>query len=136
MAERGVAAVEFALGFVVLLVPAVLLVMSFGPLLERRVLARTVAVETARTLALHRTVDESTVRSLFAGSSGVGADELGVAACGVVSGSLAPIEPCGAAAGEVEVRVTIGVPAGVLRFGPAAVSATHREPVDPFASRP
>jgi hypothetical protein len=50
--ERGVVAVELALSVLVLLVPVAILVLSFAPVLERRALARSFAVEVARSMVI------------------------------------------------------------------------------------
>jgi hypothetical protein len=52
MRDRGHAVVELALGVGVLLLPAAIVVLSFGPWAERRVDAEAVAAEAARTAVL------------------------------------------------------------------------------------
>lgn len=121
MAERGIAAVEFALGFLVLVVPAALLVLSFGPSLEGRLAARALAVEVARAVV----VDGPTTDAVSGSAVG---ENVAVAVCdGRESADCAP--------DEVVVRVVVQVPGGPFSAAPMRVTAEHREPIDPFASR-
>ena len=50
--QAGVAAIELALGFALLLVPMALVVLSFAPLLEARASARSGAIAAARTIVV------------------------------------------------------------------------------------
>ncbi len=52
MSDTGHAAVEFAMAVAVLLLPAALVVMAFGPWSERRVLAESAAAEAARVVVI------------------------------------------------------------------------------------
>lgn len=133
MDERGSAPIEFAAGVLLLLIPVVLLVVSFAPALERGVLARSLAADIGRSVALaggsvsdadlvgwNRRVQES----------GATPDEVVVGLCGA---PLVPIEILGSckdpAFVEVAVRVAVG---GVV----SDVEHHHRQPVPRFRSVP
>lgn len=133
MDERGSAPIEFAAGVLLLLIPVVLLIVSFAPALERRVLARSLSADIGRSVALaggsisdadlvawNRRVQES----------GVTPEEVLVGLCGA---PMVPIEflgPCtDSAVVEVTVRVAVG---GVV----SEVEQRHRQPVPRFRSVP
>lgn len=130
MSERGSAPVEMALGVLVLIVPAVFLVLSFGPLLEHRNDVRRVAAESARAYVL----SEGEVEAAFEVLSSLG--EFKVGFCDE------PAEPRQARSmcefgrsGHVE--VVVEAPAVVSFFGDRTVTVSwrHREPIDPYRSR-
>lgn len=140
MRERGAAAVELALGVVVLLVPALLLVTSFGPALERRVLARSLAAETARTLVeAGGALDSVSIDRLvaLARSAGVAPNAVRVAVCGEALVPLVDAAGCelaGRTALDVTIEVTVDPQ--LLAGGPGTVSHVHTEPTNPYRSRP
>ena len=139
MRERGVVAVELALGVLVLLVPVAILVLSFAPLLERRALARSLAVEIARSIVISDgQVGPGLKRMLWQVEvSGVGPDEVRVAVCGdQFREAVAVAGWCSLVGPTVEVSVEIAVEPKLVPGGPASVTYTHREPVDPYRSRP
>jgi hypothetical protein len=137
--ERGSAAIEFALGFLVLLVPVAMLVLSFGPTLERRVLARSLATESARAIAHSGGVlpvgFETTLGSMLR-ASGVADDSVRIDICGKPLSSLGQSTACHEWTPSVEVRVVVDVGEQWLPGGPESVSATHVEPMSPYRSRP
>lgn len=140
MNERGTAAIELSLGIVVLVIPVAILVLSFGPTLERRVLARSLANETARVI-VHNDGDVSArERDRLMGIARVaGADpaSVRVGVCERVLRPLPEVEGCppeGRA--EVTVTVEVAVQPQLLPGGPDVVSHTHTEPLDPYRSRP
>lgn len=140
MSERGSAAVELALGVIVLLIPALLLVVSFGPALERRVLARSLAAETARTLIeADGVLDAVSLDRLvaLARSAGVAPSSVRVSVCGEALVPLGDADGC-ELAGRTELDVTIEVTVRprLLPGGPATVSHVHTEPTNPYRSRP
>lgn len=140
MSERGSAAVELALGVIVLLIPALLLVVSFGPALERRVLARSLAAETARTLIeADGVLDAVSLDRLvaLARSAGVAPNSVRVSVCGealVPLVNAAGCELAGRAAVDVTIEVTVDPQ--LLPGGPTTVSHVHTEPTNPYRSRP
>ncbi|MEX2279860.1 MAG: hypothetical protein WEA76_07195 [Acidimicrobiia bacterium] len=140
MTERGTAPIELAVGVLVLLIPVALLVLSFGPVLERRVLARSLAVETARTLVeANGVLSDGDLARLVWQAESAGADpaSIRVELCGAREVSLVDIDGCPSTSGEgVEVRVEVPVEPRLLPGGPAAVSYTHLEPVEQYRSRP
>lgn len=130
MREQGTAPVEFAAGTLLLLVPVLVLVMSFAPALERRVLARSLAADIGRTLALGWEDAGEPDRWLRqAALSGVAGSEVRVAVCGAPLAPLGSVGPC-AESGEVVVTVVVDVD-GIVE----SVSHTHTEPVPPYRSR-
>jgi hypothetical protein len=132
-------AVELALSVLVLLVPVAILVLSFAPVLERRTLARSFAVEVARSMIVSAgDVGPGVERMLWqAGVAGVGPDEVRVAVCGDPLREVADVVGwCPIVGLSVEVTVEIAVETNLLPGGPTVVTYTHREPVDPYRSRP
>lgn len=133
MDERGSAPIEFAAGVLLLLIPVVLLMVSFAPALERRVLARSLAADIGRSVAL---AGGSVSDADLVGwnrrvrESGVAPDEIVVGLCGA---PMVPIEILGSCADpavvEVAVRVAVG---GVV----SEVEYHHRQPVPRFRSVP
>jgi hypothetical protein len=137
--ERGVVAVELALSVLVLLVPVAILVLSFAPLLERRTLARSLAVEIARSIVISDgQVGPGLERMLWqAEVSGVGPEEVRVAVCGDQLREVVDVTGrCSIVGPTVEVSVEVAVEPNLLPGGPMSVTYTHREPVDPYRSRP
>ena len=139
MTERGSAPIEFAVGVLVLLVPVALLVLSFGPALERRVLARSLAMDVARELVVSggAVSAESVVRfSRLVETSGVSLTAVRIGVCGGPTRPVDTIDACPLGAREtVEVEVEVEVEQ-VLPGTPEVVSHTHTEPLDPFRSTP
>ena len=138
MRERGVVAVELALSVLVLLVPVAILVLSFAPLLERRTLARSFAVEVSRSIVISGgQVGPGLERMLWqAEVSGVGSDEVRVAVCGDELREVVDVVGwCPIVGSSVEVSVEVAVEPHLLPGGPSSVTYTHREPVDPYRSR-
>jgi len=140
MSERGSAAVELALGVVVLLIPALLLVASFAPALERRVLARSLAVETARTLIeAGGALDATSLGRLvaLARSAGVAPNSVRVGVCGDALVPLVDAAGCELAGRTaVDVMIELTVHPQLLPGGPATVAYVHIEPTNPYRSRP
>jgi hypothetical protein len=137
--ERGVVAVELALSVLVLLVPVAILVLSFAPLLERRTLARSLAVEIARSIVISDgQVGPGLERMLWqAEVSGVDPEEVRVAVCGDQLREVVDVTGrCSIVGPTVEVSVEVAVELNLLPGGPTSVTYTHREPVDPYRSRP
>lgn len=140
MTERGAAAIELSLGIVVLLVPVALLVLSFGPTLERRALARSLAVEAGRSIVMSEGDIGEAIEGMVwrASFSGVAPGELRVTVCGAGPASVTDVsDHCALDRFEaVDVRVEVAVEPRLLPGGPATVAYTHHEPVDRYRSRP
>lgn len=136
VSERGSVPIELALGVLVLLAPAALLVLSFGPLLERRNLVRALASETARAVVLTGgEVDRALARLVAdAEAAGVDASMVEVGVCGPPAPVADVVMGCGLARGSV-VEVTVRLPVEAP-IGPGSVSYVHREPVPALRSRP
>lgn len=139
MTERGSAPIEFAVGVLVLLVPVALLVLSFGPALERRVLARSLSVEVARVLVFSGgpVSSDSVLRfSRLIEASGVSPDSVRIGVCGNPARPVGMIDGC-PLAGRTSVEVLVDVEvASWLPGGPEVVSHTHIQPLDPYRSTP
>jgi hypothetical protein len=139
--ERGSAPIELVLGIGLLLLPVVVTVLAFVPVLERRSLAGALAAQTASLVAIGHPVDEAlALLEEDAAFAGIPAEDLGVGLCapvrepGVVVGGCEP-----EAGGVVSVTVLLTGPAvptpfGVVGGGP--ISVTRVQPVDRHRSLP
>lgn len=140
MKERGSAALELALGIAVLVLPALLATVSFGPWLEARSFVRAASAEAARAAVLAEG-DPGTagVGAALAMAEGRGIDGMRIGMCGA-----SPTEggggECELARGGV-VTATVSVDVALVStpwgdIGGVAVTATHVEPVDVYRSLP
>lgn len=138
MSDRGHAAVELALAAGVLLLPAAIAVLAFGPWSEARVEAEAIAAEAARAAVIELDLDTAT-SSLFEHADELGLDasniRLGWCGAGPSTGSTGT---CPLSRGSV-VTVTVEVwtplistPWGAV--GGLWVSADHVEPIDLYRS--
>lgn len=142
--ERGSAPVELALGVAVLLFPAALVVLSFGPWLEARTFVRSGAAVVARQIAV--TGSESSVAqglAAMAGSAGIEVDSVAVQLCSGSPVTLGAANPSGCLplprAGAVTVTVLVAVPVVSTPWGEIGgltVEATHSESLDLYRSMP
>jgi hypothetical protein len=138
MTDRGHAAVELALGIGVLLVPAALAVLSFGPWSETRVAAEALAAEAARAtvLVLSHAAGEAVVVEQ-ASTLGLDAEMVRVGWCGADPENPAA-GVCSFARGSVvSVSVEVWTPLVSTPWGPVGglwVSADHSEPIDLYRS--
>lgn len=142
MRDRGHAALELALAVGVLMLPAALAVLSFGPWAERRVDAEALAAEASRAavLELDQRAGEALVASLT-GQLGIPADLVRVGWCGATPASLsAPAGTCPVVrGGAVSVTVQLWTPLVSTPWGEAGglwVSGGHSEPIDLYRSLP
>jgi hypothetical protein len=132
--ESGFVATELAFGVAVLVLPVVLLVVTFPRWSERQVTARVIGREVARRAARDAVCDRGAAQALGATM----ARNLGVPP-GDVTVDLACADGAGlTAGGDVEAAVTIVMPAvqvpAVGGVGAWSWTARHREPVDRYAS--
>lgn len=142
MTDRGHAAVELALAVGVLLLPVALVVMSFGPWSERRVLAESAAAEAARVAVIeldHGSGAAAVRRAVL--SHGLSEDLVRLGWCGSSTGPLsAPRGSCPLTRGSTAtVIVEVWVPLVETPWGGVGglwVRAMHAEPVDVFRSLP
>lgn len=142
MTDRGHAAVELALAVGVLLLPVALVVSSFGPWLERRVLAASAAAEAARVAVIeldHGSGAAAVGRAVV--SHGLSEDLVRLGWCGSSTGPLwAPQGSCSLTRGSSALAVVeVWVPLVKTPWGDVGglwVRASHSEPVDLFRSLP
>jgi hypothetical protein len=142
MIDRGHAAVEFALAVGVLLLPVAVVVSSFGPWSERRVLAESAAAEAARVavIELDQARGVEVVRQAVL-AHGLSEDLVRLGWCGSSPGPLvAPTGSCPFTRGSsVRAVVEVWVPVVNTPWGEVGglwVSASHVEPLDAFRSLP
>lgn len=133
MRERGSAPLELALGIGMLVVPALLVVVSFGPWLAAREFVRSAAAEGARAGVLAvadpagAAVEAVGQMAAGRGYPGVEVVPCGGGGCSLERGSL------------IEVRVMMEVPLIATPWGDVGgveVAAVHREAVDAYRSLP
>lgn len=144
MRDRGAASLELALGAGLLVIPALLVVVSFGPWLEGGAFARAAAAEAARTAVLSAgdpaEAGSDVVADMVAGRD-IDSGSVSVSMCG------GPLLPPGAGQGDcvlirgatVTAAVSIVVPLISTPWGPVGgitVTASHAEPVDAYRSMP
>lgn len=142
MREGGHAAVELALGVGLLLLPVALVVMSFGPWLERRVVAEAAASEAARATVL--TLDHlSGNRSAFsvASAHGLEVESIRIGWCGASPASIEVVAgSCALTRGSaVEARVDVWAPLFSTPWGEVGglwVGSSHVEWIDLYRSLP
>lgn len=134
--ERGFAAVELSAGVALLVLPAALLVLALPQWSARQTVARLAARDAARVVALAGWCDRDGAQRAV-DRIAAGAD--------LAPGALAVDVDCAPSAplprgGVVTARVTVEMPVldvPVLGWLPAwSATAPHREPVDPYGSRP
>lgn len=142
MSDRGHAAVEFALAVGVLLLPVALVVISFGPWLERRVVARAAAAEASRAtvLELDHAAGAEVARGIAA-AHGLEMELVRLGWCGSPPSQIeSPSGSCSLARGSVvEASVEILVPLLNTPWGEVGglwAGASHAEPVDLYRSLP
>jgi hypothetical protein len=134
--ERGFAAIELSAGIALLVLPVALLVLTLPEWSTRQGVARLAARDGARAVALTGRCDpgvgDRATASIAAGA-GLPEDAVRVVV-DCVAGTALP------RGGDVTVRVTVRMPAiAVPLIGSVAAwswTAVHREPVDPYGSRP
>lgn len=134
MTDRGHASLELALGFAVLVVPAVVMVASFAGWLEARSFAVAASAEAARAAVLAvgdpASAGREVVRDLAVGR-GI-TEEVGVTMCG--GGECVLVR-----GGFVTAAVTVEVPLVRTPWGEVGgvtVTSEHAEPVDAYRSLP
>lgn len=144
MRDTGTASLELALGAGLLVIPALLVVVSFGPWLEGRAFARAAAAEAARAAVLSQgdpaaagsalVGDMVTGRGLHPGSVSVSMCEGPSLPPGAGAGSCALVRGA-----RVTATVSLVVPLISTPWGPVGgitVTASHAEPVDAYRSIP
>lgn len=138
MRDRGHAAVELALAVGVLLLPAALAVLSFGPWSERRVTVEAIAAEAARAIVLE--LDHAAgaeVVSAAADAVGLDTGSVRVGWCGATP-AIIPSGSCPLTRGSaVSVTMEVWTPLVDTPWGPVGglwVSASHSEPIDLYRS--
>lgn len=148
--DRGTAALELALGVGLLMVPIAMLVLSFGPILERRNFVRLAAAEASRAVVLSDGQFEDAMLQVAAMAAGHGyeAEEVRVGLCG---SQPVPVSNGGSSAcpmtlqrdGMVEATVEMDLPLVVLPFtgeggrvsvGGRRISSSHSSFVDLYRS--
>jgi hypothetical protein len=140
VSDRGHAAVEFALGVGLLLLPVAILVLGFGPWSERRVVAEAAAAEAARTAVVSLDVAAASIVVEEIGANhGLEPQEVLLGWCGSTPAPASEaVDACTLARGtivEAEVRIwapVVETPWGAI--GGVWVTARHEEPIDLYRS--
>lgn len=138
MREKGHAAVELALAVGVLLLPAALAVLAFGPWSERRVAAEAIASEAARATVLALDVTAGSAAALEQSQRlGIDPEEFRVGWCGSAP-AVVPVGSCPLARGTVVLAsVEVWTPLVTTPWGEVGgvwVAADHSEPIDLYRS--
>lgn len=136
--DSGYAPVEVALGIGLLLLPVAVVVMSFGPWLESRVVAEAMAAEASRAAVLALDVDQgSSVAAEIAANHGIDPEDFDVGWCGAVPDVGASGSCTFERGSSVTVDVRVWTPAITTPWGEVGgvwVSMAHSEPVDLYRS--
>jgi hypothetical protein len=136
--DRGHAGVELALAVAVLMIPAAIVVLGFGPWSERSVLASAAAAEAARAAVLSLDIGIGNTVALEMGTNyGLDSDEIRLGWCGATpaAGGSGTCPMTRGAAVEVEVEVWVPVvntPWGAI--GGVWVTRQHAENIDLYRS--
>jgi hypothetical protein len=138
--DRGHAAVELGLAVGLLLLPAALVVLGFGPWSERRVFAEAAAAEAARAAVIElSTVSASRLVIDMAENHGLDTEMVRLGWCGgqpeVLPGG--PSACSFARASEVTAEVLVWVPLLDTPWGQVGglwMGAAHAEPIDLYRS--
>jgi len=142
LSDRGHAAVELGLAVGVLLLPAALAVLAFGPWSERRVFAEAAAAEAARATVIELDISAGTqVVMEMTANQGLSNDLVRLGWCGAVkSGPAAAPDTCSFDRGSVvTAEVQVWVPLIATPWGDVGglwIGASHSEPVDLYRSLP
>lgn len=138
MRDRGHAAVELALAAAVLLLPAALAVLAFGPWSEKRVAAEALAAEAARAAVVELSLAEGvSALSEQAEAFGLVAGSVRIGWCGAdptpESAGTCPLTRGSVVTVSVEVWTSLVVtPWGSI--GGLWIPADHAEPIDLYRS--
>lgn len=138
MKDRGHAAVELALAVGVLLIPAAIAVLAFGPWSERRVAAEALASEAARAAVLELSLSAGAgALAQHAEALQLDPDSVRIGWCGTVPENPAagdcPLTRGSVVSASVEVWTPlISTPWGSV--GGLWVTADHTEPIDLYRS--
>jgi hypothetical protein len=139
--ERGHAAAELGLAVGLLLLPAALAVLAFGPWSERRGFAEAAAAEAARAAVIHLDLSAGEAVVLeMAGNHGL-SDLVRLGWCGQApSATHGGDGPCSFDRGStISANVEVWVPVISTPWGEVGgvwVGAVHSEPVDLYRSLP
>lgn len=137
-AESGHAAIELALAVGLLLIPAAVVVLGFGPWSERTVLAEAVAAEAGRAAVIELSVPSGiAVAAQMAGNYGLPPDSLKIGFCGAVP-TVGGAGECPMSRGATVVTVVeVWVPLVETPWGSIGglwVTRSHTENIDPYRS--
>lgn len=136
--EDGHAAVEMALAVGLILIPAALIVLGFGPWSERTVLAEAVAAEASRAAVLDLSTDSGTsVMDQMAANYGLGADAIRIGWCGAAPTPAGAGDCVFERGGSVLAVVEVWVPLVVTPWGSIGglwVTRNHSESIDLYRS--
>ena len=134
--EGGFAAIELSAGVALLVLPVVLLVVSLPRWSERQDVARGAARDAARVVGLHGWCDVAAAERTVARAAVAAGYEPSGLRLALDCVEAAPL-PRG---GVVTAQVAVAMPAlEIPMVGTAAGwtwTARHREPIDPYGSRP
>ncbi|MGH8943708.1 MAG: hypothetical protein ACRDWF_12880 [Acidimicrobiia bacterium] len=143
MNDRGHAAVELGIAVGVLLLPAALAVLAFGPWAERRVFAEAAAAEAVRAAVIQLDISAgSQVVTDMAANHGLGPDLVRLTWCGAAEspGAGDAVGACTFDRGSiVAADVDVWVPLVATPWGEVGglwVGASHSEQVDLYRSLP
>lgn len=142
MIDRGHAAVEFGLAAGLLLIPAAIAVLSFGPWSEARVLTEATAAEAARAAVISLdTVRGEAIAAEMTANHGYRPQDVRLGWCGATPAPITGSNGgCSMGRGtEVDVEVRVLTPLFSTPWGAVGgvwVTGAHAEPVDLYRSIP
>lgn len=138
VSDRGQAAIELALGVGLLMIPAALVVLGFGPWTERAVIAEAIANEASRAAVLALSQEAGhLVAAEMAANHGLDAAEVRVGWCGSTPATAGGGACSFGRGATIEVTAQVWVPLIVTPWGTAGgiwVTREHSESIDLYRS--
>lgn len=134
--EQGFAALELSAGVALLLLPVVLLVVSLPRWVERQDVARVAARDAARVVGLRGWCDQGAAEQAVARIAGDAGFPFGTLQVTLDCAAAGPLPRGGRVTAQVRVAMPVLAVPTVGSVGSWTWTAGHREPIDPYGSRP
>jgi len=134
--EQGFAALELSAGVALLLLPVVLVVLSLPRWVERQDVARVAARDAARVVGLSGWCDRRAAEQAVARATSDAGLEPGALQVTLDCAPAGPLPRGGQVTAHVRVAMPVLAVPMVGSAGAWTWTAGHRQPIDPYGSRP